>query len=331
MQELTQAGVASGSIPGVKPLGRARIDAVDAKRAFRRHREAAAIEGLVLGSGRPAAIGEARTVGLVARLIGAGDGAIAAADAEIVIDGDDAVRALARGGRRTHAHAGRLVAMHAAHRHEDALHLGIFADFHVEHAPPLHAGRRRVGLFARGGAGLAADAAPEVGDHGPAGHSRPPARARLTRTRSAPEPVASVSSSDIGTKRVHAGNAEILGEGRRPVIELPDHEQRVGADALAQHGAAAGGAQGRADLDRDRRRRCRGAAAVLALMMTPPWPATFWATSWINLDADIAAPGVLHAARGHEPERKILPSSAAASRRPPFPTAPGKSFHAGSD
>ena len=48
---------------------------------------------------------------------------------------------------------------------------------------------------------------------------------------------------------VHARHAEILGERRGPVVELADQQQRVGPDALAQHGAALHLALRRGDLD----------------------------------------------------------------------------------
>src|SRR5450759_1641257 len=149
-------------------------------------------------------------VGFVARLIGTGDRAIAAAYAQVVIDGDDAVGTLAGGGGRAHVHARRVVAMHAADRHEDTFHRRVLAHFHVEHAPPLHPRRGRVGLPARSGASLAADAAAQVRDHGPAGHFLSPARFRLTRTTSAPEPVASVSAMVIGTSEFMLGMPKSL-------------------------------------------------------------------------------------------------------------------------
>ena len=54
----------------------------------------------------------------------AGHGAVGAADAQVVVDGDNAVGALLRRGARAHLHAGRLVAVLAADRHEGALHVG---------------------------------------------------------------------------------------------------------------------------------------------------------------------------------------------------------------
>ncbi len=70
-----------------------------------------------------AAVGEVRFVHDEARLIGTGDVAIGAADADVVVDGDDAVGALARRGRGAHMHAGRVGAVLAADRHEGAVHI----------------------------------------------------------------------------------------------------------------------------------------------------------------------------------------------------------------
>src|SRR5450756_1432383 len=55
--------------------------------------------------------------------------------------------------------------------------------------------------------------AAQVRYHGPAGHFSPPARFRLTRTMSAPEPVASVSSIDIGTSEFMLGTPKSLANG----------------------------------------------------------------------------------------------------------------------
>ena len=134
------------------------------------------------------------------RLVRTGDVAIGAADADVVVDGDDAVGTLAGRRRRAHIHAGRVGAMLAADRHESPVHIGKRARLDVEDLAPLHRRRGGVGVAAGGGAGLAADAAFEVGEHRPACHVlAPPSRLIETLTRSALEPVASVRSSSIGT------------------------------------------------------------------------------------------------------------------------------------
>ena len=145
--------------------------------------------------------------------------------------------------------ARRLVAVLAADRHEGALHVRVFAELHVEHAPPLHARRRRVGVLARRGAGLAADAAAQVRDHRPAGHGAALASRDLTRTMSAPEPVASVRSSDIVASVFRLGTPKSLANGVAQWSNWPIEQQRVGPDALPQHGAAAHAALRRRDLD----------------------------------------------------------------------------------
>src|SRR4029079_3909363 len=98
--------------------------------------------------------------------------------------------ALARRGARAHLHAWRLVALHAADRHESALHVREFPGLEVEHAAPLHVLRRGVRHLAGRRASLAADAAPQIRDHGPARHMKfalrlmppsPPTRARDPR------------------------------------------------------------------------------------------------------------------------------------------------------
>src|SRR5450755_100017 len=96
------------------------------------------------------------------------------------------------------------------------------------HAPPLHAGRRRIGVPARRSARLATYAAAQIGHHGPAGHRRAsafggigvrdgptegPAFAICTRTMSAPEPVASVRSIDIVASVLRLGTPKSLANG----------------------------------------------------------------------------------------------------------------------
>ena len=213
MQALTQAGVARGSMPGVKPVLDAEIDAVGAERAFLRDAEALGNLAFDLVLHRFRAVGEVLLGDLEARLVGAGDVAIGAADADVVVDGDDAVGALARRGRRTDMHAGRIGAVLAADRHEGALDVGERAGLDVEHLAPLHRRRRGVGMPAGRGAGLAADAALEIGDHRPAGHVAASSRVILTLTRSALDPVASVRSSSIGTKAFMLGAWKSLAYG----------------------------------------------------------------------------------------------------------------------
>ncbi len=172
MHALTHAGVASGSMPGYESFGEAVVDAVDAERAFGCDRAARIVMALRLVRHR-AVVGERGARGLVARLIRAGHGAIRAADAEIVVDRDDAVGALFRRRRRADVHARRVVAVLAADGDEGALDVGVLALFDVEHAAPLHAGWRRVRMAARGRARLAAHAAAEIGDHRPPRHWTP--------------------------------------------------------------------------------------------------------------------------------------------------------------
>ena len=66
---------------------------------------------------------------------------------------------------------------------------------------------------------------------------------------SAPEPVASVRSIDIVASAFRLGTPKSLANGVAQCVELADHQQRVGADALAQHRAAAHAALRRRDLD----------------------------------------------------------------------------------
>jgi len=82
--------------------------------------------------------------------------------------------------------------------HEDPAHFGVFADLHIQDFAPLYARWRRIGVATCCRASLTADAAPQIGDHCPPGHGESPTRRKETRTRSALEPVASVSFIDIG-------------------------------------------------------------------------------------------------------------------------------------
>ena len=171
MHEFTHAGVASGSTPGVRPF---------AVPASTRSTQKVHFVATAMRSGsnaRPlvrrglAVPGELRAVDDVARLIGTRHRAVAAADAQIVVDRDHAVGALLRRGRRAHVLARRIAAVHAADRHEDAPHVRELAGLDVEHLAPLHARRRRVRVLARRGARLAADAPAQVHGHRPAGQS----------------------------------------------------------------------------------------------------------------------------------------------------------------
>ncbi len=108
--------------------------------------------------------------------------------------------------------------MHASDRHERALHVRVFALLDVEHAPPLHARRRRVRVAAGSRARLAPDAAAQIGDHGPASHVCAPtlaavAGAMRTRTMSALDPVASVRSIDISVSEFMLGTPNPLVNG----------------------------------------------------------------------------------------------------------------------
>ncbi len=267
---------------------------------------------------------------LVARLVRAGDRAIGAADAQVVVDRDDAVGALLRRGGRADVHAGRIVAVLAADRHERAAHVRVFAEFHVEHAPPLDARRRRVGVAARRGARLAADAAAQVGNHGPARHCAVSTGETLTRTMSAPDPVASVRSIDIVDSEFMLGMPKSFVNGVAQWSNWPEQEQRVRADALAQHGPPAHAVLRRRDLDlravRDaelpRRLRIDDHAAVALHVVGDLLD---------ELHADVGAPRVLHAARGEQPERIVRGSPpglherrrSTARRSPCTPAAPG--------
>lgn len=91
--------------------------------------------------------------------------------------------------------------MHARDPHEGALHVRKLAGLEIDHSPPLHTGRRGIGALAGGRAGLAANATPQIDRHCiTLAHRALTLSIRRTETRtiSAPDPVASVSSIDIG-------------------------------------------------------------------------------------------------------------------------------------
>jgi len=219
MQCVGDAGIDAGRgrlriDAGHQAMGEAVIDAVGTEGAFLGDAEARRVLAGRLAPHAPvAAVGEPRFVDLVAGLVGTRHGAVGTADAELVVDGDDAVGPLPGRRRRTDVHAGRVGAMHAADRHEGAADVGVFADLEIEDAAPLHGGRRRVGVFAGGRAGLAADAAPEIGDHAPAGHRRFSRSVTRALTRSEPEPVESVRSSSIGVSLFMLGTSKVLASG----------------------------------------------------------------------------------------------------------------------
>src|SRR5690606_5982127 len=220
--------------------------------------------------------GKRRRVGLEACIVGAGHGAVSAADAEVVVDGDDAVGALARRGTRTHLQARRVVAMHAARRHERALHVRKLAHLQVEHLAPLHARRGRVGVLAGRGAGLAPDAALQVRHHHPARHDL----LSETRTTSAAEPVASVSESDMGTSGFMEGMPKSLASGVAQWPNWPTRRSVSGripwrstALARTERSGVAISTQSPSSMP--------SSPAFPALRITPSWPAMFPATSRI--------------------------------------------------
>ena len=103
--------------------------------------------------------------------------------------------------------------MHAAHRQEGAAHVGIFSHLEVQYLAPLHTRCRGVGVFAGGGTGLAAHAAVYIDDHGILRHAVASIFLMLTRVRSAPEPVESVRSSNMGTSELMLGTPKSLARG----------------------------------------------------------------------------------------------------------------------
>src|SRR3974390_3563744 len=110
-------------------------------------------------------------------------------------------------------HAGGIGAVLAAHRNERAADVGIAARFDGQDLAPLHRGRGGIGVPARGRAGLAPAAPFEVGNHHPAGHGVLPSLRTRTLTRSALDPVASVSSSSIGMSAFMLGACRSLANG----------------------------------------------------------------------------------------------------------------------
>ena len=127
VQRIGNAGIDAGRRrqrfePRRQAVGKAEVDAVRAERAFLRHAEARGVFALDLVLHRRA-VGEMRAVDEESGLVRTGDLAIGAANTEIVVDGDDAVGALACRRGRTDRHAGRIGAMLAADRHESAGHV----------------------------------------------------------------------------------------------------------------------------------------------------------------------------------------------------------------
>src|SRR6516164_9608560 len=124
MQELTQAGVASGSTPGVRPLARPKSIRSE--------------QNVQFCATPNRAVGKTRRINEKTSLVRAGDLAIGAADTKFVIDRHNPVGALARRGGRTNMHARRVGAMLAPDRHESATDIWERAGFDVEDLAPLH-------------------------------------------------------------------------------------------------------------------------------------------------------------------------------------------------
>ena len=189
------------------------VDAIHAKSAFHRNRDARRIEANGL-RWQWLAIGEMRGMNNRAGIVRTGHDAVGAADAKIVVDRHQTIGAL--GGRpgRTDVFAGGIGAMHAGHGQKGAAHIGKLAGFQIEHTSPLDSRRCRIGALARRSAGLATDAAAQIDAHHIAGHTATPSTLRTcTLTISDPEPVASVSSSDIGAIVFRLGMSRSLANG----------------------------------------------------------------------------------------------------------------------
>src|SRR3972149_5050333 len=140
-------------------------------------------QGLVLGGPLRAEV-EALLRVEVARLVGAGLHAVAAADADLAVDVHDAVGALERGARGAHRRARRGLAVHAEHGQEDLAHVRVGPGLALDHAGEEHARRRRVLRLAAHLAAVAAEAALEVDHHSVSPLGTPPfaQRSRLRFT-----------------------------------------------------------------------------------------------------------------------------------------------------
>src|SRR5262249_27611163 len=198
--------------PRCKTVGNAKVDAVRAEGALLRDAQSSRVLAFDLAL-HCVVIGKARCVDLETGLVRTGDVAIPAADADVVVDGDDAVGPLPRRRGRTDVHAGRIGAVLTTDRNESPGHVRERSRLDIEDLAPLHRRRCRVGMPARGGTGLAADAALKIGDDRPARHGAASTRLTLTFTRSALEPVASVRSSSIGINAFMLGAFRSLANG----------------------------------------------------------------------------------------------------------------------
>ena len=135
----------------------------------------------------------------MACLIWARDGAIATADAQIVINFNNAIGPNFCSGRGANMFAGWICAMHATYGYKGTLHLRIGSGFHIQNLTPLHARRGGIGKLAGRRTGLAAYTSAQICCHDITGHAAPSSLCTPTRTISAEEPVESVNANDIGT------------------------------------------------------------------------------------------------------------------------------------
>ena len=149
-----------GILPRPQAARDARVDDVRAECAFGGDADEGIVSTQLLIDRWLFAEGELPFFNLVARLVGARHGAGSAAYTKIIDNLHDAVGASTSRGGRADPLARRISTVLTTRRNEDAPHIGIIANFHIEDASPLHARRRRVSLLARRGAGLATDASP---------------------------------------------------------------------------------------------------------------------------------------------------------------------------
>ncbi len=317
MQELTQAGVTSGSLPRHLSGNRRRVDPILAELALHRHRDAAGIETRRLRGDRLLAVGEMRRLHDRARVIWAGHDAVGAADADVVVDRHQPVCALLGRRRRANRFARRIRAMHAR---RPARTLRCTSG----NSPTSTSSTRR--HCTPGGVALALlQAAVQVWqptqrrrsiDHDVARHAAILRYAAQRHTHEIGPGTGGVDQIERHRRDgVQARHVEILGVRRRPVIELPDDDQRVRPHALRQRRLAVGRADLRANLDpitfgdavAPGGRRVHDDAGAAANVL---------GHFAHQLDPDIAAGVVLHALAREQPEREILELRAGFDERP---------------
>src|SRR5262249_16093029 len=137
MQRVGNAGIHASRCcrlieAGSETVRQAEVDAIGAESTFLRDADSMRILALYPVCNRRGAISKMRGIDVETRLIRAGDIALGAADADVIVDGHQAVVAAPRRGGTAHMHARRVITVLTAYRNEGAADIRISSGLDVK-------------------------------------------------------------------------------------------------------------------------------------------------------------------------------------------------------